>query len=77
MFVILTPSQIQYGGFIRASMKKIRDMIRDRARILYLIFLWQERYFKLQDTDVLNTQISTKISSGKYFLCYFMKEMEE
>ena len=46
MFVILTPSQIQYGGFIiiiiiiRASMKKIRDMIRDRARILYLIFLW-------------------------------------
>ena len=40
MFVILTPSQIQYGGFIRASMKKIRDMIRDRARILCLIFLW-------------------------------------
>ncbi len=40
MLVILTPSQIQYGGFIRASMKKIRDMIRDRARILCLIFLW-------------------------------------
>ena len=40
MFVILTPNQIQYGGFIRARMKKNRDMIRDRARILCLIFLW-------------------------------------
>ncbi len=37
-------SQIQYGGFIRASMKKIRDMIRDRARILYLIFLWYKPF---------------------------------
>ena len=31
--------QIQYGGFIRARAKKIGDMIRDRVRILYLIFL--------------------------------------
>ncbi len=29
--VILTPKQIQYGGFIRASVKKIGDMIRDRV----------------------------------------------
>ncbi len=28
---ILTPNQIQYGGFIRASVKKIGDMIRDRV----------------------------------------------
>ena len=30
-----TPGQIQYGGF-----KKRGDMIRDRVRILYLLFLW-------------------------------------
>ncbi len=40
MLCILTPNQIQYGGFIRASVKKIGDMIRDRVRILYLLFLW-------------------------------------
>ncbi len=34
MFVILTPNQIQHGGFKRASVKKIGDMIRDRVRIL-------------------------------------------
>jgi hypothetical protein len=39
-FVILTPSQIQYGGFERARMKKSGDMIRDQVRILYLLFLW-------------------------------------
>ena len=35
-----TPSQIQYGGFQRALMKKSGDMIRDQVRILCLIFLW-------------------------------------
>ena len=34
-----TPGQIQYGGFKRALAKKSGDMIRDRARILYLLFL--------------------------------------
>ena len=28
------------GGLIRASTKKIGEMIRDRVRILYLLFLW-------------------------------------
>ena len=35
-----TPGQIQYGGFKRALAKKSGDMIRDRVRILYLLFLW-------------------------------------
>ena len=35
----LTPGQIQYGGFKRALAKKSGDMIRDRVRILYLLFL--------------------------------------
>ena len=35
-----TPGQIQYGGFKRALVKKSGDMIRDRVRILYLLFLW-------------------------------------
>ena len=35
-----TPSQIQYGGFKRVLAKKSGDMIRDRVRILYLLFLW-------------------------------------
>ena len=34
-----TPGQIQYGGFKRALAKKSGDMIRDRVRILYLLFL--------------------------------------
>ena len=34
-----TPGQIQYGGFKRAFAKKSGDMIRDRRRILYLLFL--------------------------------------
>ena len=37
-----TPGQIQYGGFKRALAKKSGDMIRDRVRILYLLFLWCE-----------------------------------
>ena len=37
-----TPGQIQYGGFKRALAKKSGDMIRDRVRILYLLFLWFE-----------------------------------
>ena len=36
-----TPGQIQYGGFRRARLGKSGDMIRDRVRILYLLFLWQ------------------------------------
>ena len=36
-----TPGQIQYGGFKRALAKKSGDMIRDRVRILYLLFLWK------------------------------------
>ena len=35
-----TSGQIQYGGFKRALAKKSGDMIRDRVRILYLLFLW-------------------------------------
>ena len=35
-----TPGQIQYGGFRRARLGKSGDMIRDRVRILYLLFLW-------------------------------------
>ena len=35
-----TPGQIQYFGFKRALAKKSGDMIRDRVRILYLLFLW-------------------------------------
>ena len=35
-----TPGQIQYGGFKRALAKKSGDMIRDRVRILYLLFQW-------------------------------------
>ena len=38
-----TPGQIQYGGFKRALAKKSGDMIRDRVRILYLLFLWNPR----------------------------------
>ena len=38
-----TPGQIQYGGFKRALAKKSGDMIRDRVRILYLLFLWNIR----------------------------------
>ena len=34
-----TPGQIQYGGFKRALAEKSGDMIRDRVRILYLLFL--------------------------------------
>ena len=34
-----TPGQIQYGGFKRALAKKSGDMIRDRVRNLYLLFL--------------------------------------
>ena len=41
-----TPGQIQYGGFKRALAKKSGDMIRDRVRILYLLFLWVSRTFK-------------------------------
>ena len=37
-----TPGQIQYGGFKRALAKKSGDMIRDRVRILYLLFLWSK-----------------------------------
>ena len=39
IFVILTPRQIQYGGSRRASLAKSGDMIRDRIRILCLLFL--------------------------------------
>ena len=35
-----TPGQIQYDGFKRALAKKSGEMIRDRVRILYLLFLW-------------------------------------
>ena len=41
-----TPGQIQYGGFKRALAKKSGDMIRDRVRILYLLFLWSRRSFQ-------------------------------
>ena len=45
-----TPGQIQYGGFKRALTKKSGDMVRDRVRILYLLFLWS----KLIQTDLAN-----------------------
>ena len=35
-----SPGQIQYDGFKRALAIKSGDMIRDRVRILYLLFLW-------------------------------------
>ena len=38
-FLNLTPRQIQYGGFRRACLGKSGDMIRDRVRILCLLFL--------------------------------------
>ena len=34
-----TPGQIQYGGFKKVLAKKSGDMIRDRVRIVYLLFL--------------------------------------
>ena len=57
MFVILTAYQIQYRGFITASVKKIGDMIRDPVRILYLLFLW---------TSVIKIGCS-KVSTTKHF----------
>ncbi len=53
MFVILTPNQIQHGGFIRASVKKIGDMIRDRVRILYLLFLRYKAKFDKQGCVII------------------------
>ena len=41
-----TPGQIQYGGFKRALAKKSGDMIRDRVRIPYLLFLWSTLPFQ-------------------------------
>ena len=43
-----TPGQIQYGGFKKALAKKSGDMIRDRVRILYLLFLW---YYIIHDKE--------------------------
>ena len=37
IFISVKNLSLQNGGFIRASVKKISDMIRDRVRILYLI----------------------------------------
>ncbi len=42
-------------------MKKIRDMIRDRARILGLIFLWARPWeVGGQNNDVITTTAWTK-----------------
>jgi hypothetical protein len=37
-FVVFTLGEIQYGGFVRARLRKSVDMIRDQVRILYLLF---------------------------------------
>ena len=49
-----TPRQIQYGGFRRACLGKSADMIRDRVRILCLLFLWKKPVCpgKNMDTEV-------------------------
>ena len=57
----------QYGGFKRALAKKSGGMIRDRVRILYLLFLWFKLIFFLNKTreknavfqNVLKRQILT------------------
>ena len=48
-----TPAQILYGGFKRALAKKSGDMIRDRVRILYLLFLWIDPCTKISQSEAL------------------------
>ena len=60
-----TPGQIQYGRFKRALAKKSGDMIRDRVRILYLLFLWPGHNCSLTKVIASASQLQNIID----FLC--------